>query len=167
MCLHCSGPIASRGPKRDAAVKFCSRNCAFGNRRAQSAADGTGRLTKDCETCGTPFTYYKSVRPLAAYCSMSCKSIGHSKKLTGRILDVYGRAATFRKAIRTKFLDRCALCGWDIAPNDVCHIVARKNGGKNVAENVVMLCPNHHRLFDRGLIPVERVLAARPKCLRT
>lgn len=115
--------------------------------------------------CGTPFTYYKSVRPLAAYCSASCKSIGHSRKLTGRMLDVYGRAATFRKAIRTKFLDRCAVCGWDEGPNDVAHILARKDGGADTLENVLMLCPNHHRLFDTGRITVAQVMAARPNCL--
>jgi predicted restriction endonuclease len=76
-------------------------------------------------------------------------------------LDVYGRAATFRKAIRTKFLDRCAICGWDEAPNDVAHIVAKKDGGDDSLENVVMLCPNHHRLFDRGEIPVADIIAAR------
>jgi predicted restriction endonuclease len=80
-------------------------------------------------------------------------------------LDTYGRSATFRKAIRTKFIDRCAICGWDEAPNDVAHIVARKNGGTDTLDNVVMLCPNHHRLFDTGRITAEQIIAARPSCL--
>jgi 5-methylcytosine-specific restriction endonuclease McrA len=129
----------------------------------RNARNGTGRLTKACEICGTEFSYYASVRPQAAYCSRSCKSIGH--KLTGRILYGKNSPSTFRKAIRVKFLDRCAICGWDEAPCDVCHIVARKHGGENAYDNVLMLCPNHHRLFDCGRIPVDAVLAARPNCL--
>jgi predicted restriction endonuclease len=87
--------------------------------------------------------------------------------MTGRrYVDTYTSRATFRVMIRREFLDRCAICGWDEAPNDVAHIVARKHGGSDALDNVVMLCPNHHRLFDTGRIPVEDVLAARQNCLR-
>jgi len=86
--------------------------------------------------------------------------------MTGRrYVSEYTSDGTFRVLARREFIDRCALCGWDLAPNDVCHVVARKNGGPNTVDNVVMLCPNHHRLFDRGAIPVEEVLAARANCL--
>jgi predicted restriction endonuclease len=102
------------------------------------------------------------MRPQAAYCSMSCKSTGHSRKLTGRILYGKNSPSTFRKAIRAKFLDRCAVCGWDEAPCDVAHIVP----GVHEFENVVMLCPNHHRLFDRGQISPDEVRAARVTILR-
>jgi predicted restriction endonuclease len=73
--------------------------------------------------------------------------------------------STWNKSIRRFFLDRCAVCGWDKAPNDVAHIIARKDGGADVLENVVMLCPNHHRLFDRDQISTEEIIAARKNCL--
>jgi 5-methylcytosine-specific restriction endonuclease McrA len=163
-CLHCGNPVPDRGPKRVAAAKFCSNACKFAAQRARSALDGTGRLTKACEVCGTKFSYYASVRPQAAYCSASCKSTGHSRRLYG-VLSPSGKGSTYRKGIRGKFLDRCALCGWNEGPNDVAHIVARKDGGANTFENVIMLCPNHHRLFDSGQIAVEAIRAARPNCL--
>lgn len=125
------------------------------------------RQTKACEICGTEFSYYPTVRRNAKYCSQECKGIGHSATMTGRrpSLGVYTSCATFRAMARVEFLDRCAVCGWDEAPNDVCHIIARRDGGSDTLENVVMLCPNHHRLFDRGQIAIDRIRAARANCV--
>jgi predicted restriction endonuclease len=86
--------------------------------------------------------------------------------MTGRVQQNYRLTSTFRKAIRRSFADRCAICDWDGAPCDVCHIIARKNGGTDTLSNVVMLCPNHHRRFDLGLIPVEVIRRARETVLR-
>jgi len=101
------------------------------------------------------------------YCSKECRRIGHAKAMTGRRPSngVYTSPSTFRMMIRREFHDRCAICGWNLAPCDVCHIEARKNGGYDTLENVVMLCPNHHRLFDLGKIPVETIREARLKTL--
>ena len=92
---------------------------------------------------------------------MSCKSTGHARKLTGRVQPHFGDRATFTKSMRRFLPPQCALCGWSEAPCDVAHIVAKKHGGENKLENVVMLCPNHHRMFDTGKIPIEQVQAAR------
>jgi predicted restriction endonuclease len=79
---------------------------------------------------------------------------------------VYTSPSTFRAMIRREFHDRCAICGWDETPCDVAHIEARKNGGYDSIENVTMLCPNHHRKFDLGLIPVALIRSARENVLR-
>ena len=152
----------SRGPKRDATVIYCSRKCS---RRDQVAKSGA-RITKPCAVCGDPFTYYTSARPNATYCSLTCKNRAYNQSRAGRIQDEFHRASTFRKSMRRFFHDRCAICGWDLAPCDVAHIVDRRNGGEDVLENVVMLCPNHHRLFDLGKIPAEQVRKSRAKILR-
>jgi len=159
--LNCGDPVADRGPKRVARAKFCSNACKFAYQRAVNIENGTGRLTKTCEVCATPFTYYRSVRPNAAFCSLSCRSIVHSGKLKGRIQEVFKDRATFTKSMRRFLPSECAICGWGEASCDVCHIIARKAGGPDLLENVVMLCPNHHRMFDCGLIPVEDVRQAR------
>lgn len=166
-CLHCDGPILSRGPKRDAQVIYCSVKCLRDHERVLNTAAGRAPVTKPCEECGTPFTYYASMRPQAAYCSMSCKSKGHARKMAGRVQTAYGLNATFRKSMRRFLYDRCAICGWDTTPCDVAHIVGRKDGGTDTLDNVTMLCPNHHRAFDLGLIPVEAIHASRLQVLRT
>ena len=165
-CLHCAGPIASRGPKRDAKVMYCSNACKRSAQHERNEQAGISRQTRNCETCGKPFTYYRSMRPQATYCSMSCKSIGHSRKLTGRPPRPGSSRATFGKSVRRFFYDRCAICGWDETPNDIAHIEARMNGGPDRLENVTILCPNHHRKYDLGLIPVEVIRDTRASVLR-
>lgn len=164
-CLHCDGLIESRGPKRDAAAMFCSIACRGAHQKAQSVAAGK-IISTNCETCGTPITFYASMRPKGAYCSISCKSIAHSARITGRIQDEFHRNSTFRKSMRRFLHDRCAICGWAEAPCDVAHVVGRGSGGANILENVTMLCPNHHRMFDCGLISVEEVRATRANVLK-
>jgi predicted restriction endonuclease len=46
----------------------------------------------------------------------------------------------------------CVICGWSEASIDVCHIIPKNCGGTDTFDNVVVLCPNHHRMFDNGLI---------------
>lgn len=40
---------------------------------------------------------------------------------------------------------------------DVHHIVPREDGGTNRDDNLIVLCPVHHRLADRGAIPKKRL----------
>ncbi len=39
---------------------------------------------------------------------------------------------------------------------DVHHIVPREDGGTNRDDNLIVLCPVHHRLADRGAIPKKK-----------
>lgn len=164
-CRHCGGPIQSRGPKRDAAAIFCSVECRAKWSVEQSIQAGK-IVTISCATCGKQVTFYASMRPQGRYCSARCKSIGHSRVLTGRIQEDFGRDSTFRKSMRRFFYDRCALCGWDEAPCDIAHITGLGNGGSNTLDNVTVLCPNHHRMYDAGLIDFEQVRATRDRILR-
>jgi len=41
----------------------------------------------------------------------------------------------------------CVVCGWNLTPNDRHRLVA---GGAYSIDNVVLLCPNHHRLAHQG-----------------
>lgn len=40
---------------------------------------------------------------------------------------------------------------------DMAHIIARKDGGKWHPSNMIFLCPNHHRLFDRDKLTTEEL----------
>jgi len=40
---------------------------------------------------------------------------------------------------------------------DVHHIISREEGGTNRDNNLIVLCPVHHRLADRGAIPRKRL----------
>lgn len=47
--------------------------------------------------------------------------------------------------------ERCQICGYAISV-DVHHLVPRSKGGSDDLENLVVLCPNHHREADTGLL---------------
>lgn len=93
--------------------------------------------------------------------------MAHSTKMRGRQPSggVYVSDASFRNTIRSRFVDVCAVCGWTETTNDVCHIVPRKRGGENTFENIVMLCPNHHRMLDSGKMTRDEVRAVRHRCI--
>jgi len=51
---------------------------------------------------------------------------------------------------------KCAVCGFDEIV-EVHHIIPRALGGKDYPENLVLLCPNHHALVDRGMLLVKDI----------
>lgn len=46
----------------------------------------------------------------------------------------------------------CSRCGWDKEICDIHHIIPKKQGGTDEHINLTYLCPNCHRLADRGHI---------------
>lgn len=46
-----------------------------------------------------------------------------------------------------KFGIPCLICGWNEARCDIHHIVERKNGGQEDYKNLILVCPNCHRVI--------------------
>ncbi|MCK5247451.1 HNH endonuclease [Candidatus Bipolaricaulota bacterium] len=61
---------------------------------------------------------------------------------------------SIRAAVISAQRGRCALCGVT-HPVDFHHIVPRHSGGLNDADNLVLLCRNHHHLADSGVLSPE------------
>lgn len=177
-CLECGNVIPWRaGIKAREQAKFCGNPCKLAWQKRNPARPRAPRETCPCATCGSPVSYLPSQRgasrdgrSAAVYCSRKCFGLGHSKTMTGRRPSngIYASHHVFRQMMRLQvFHDRCAICGWAEAPCDVCHIVARRGDpSRDDPENITMLCPNHHRMYDRGLIPVDEVRATRANVLR-
>ena len=52
----------------------------------------------------------------------------------------------------------CYICGWNKATIDVHHIYPTKLGGKSNIQNLVSLCPNHHRIVhNKQLYTIEKI----------
>lgn len=51
---------------------------------------------------------------------------------------------------------KCAICGFDEVI-EVHHIIPRRIGGTDELENLIVLCPNHHSLADRGMIVINKL----------
>lgn len=118
-------------------AKFCSLSCC-----AKYGNESRILLDMVCKHCGNKF---KSSNKNTKYCSNSCKQKNYRAK----------RKHTSNKdrLLLNKIRDLpCEICGWNICVRDVHHIKSVKDGGKNEENNLISLCPNHHRMADYGLI---------------
>lgn len=52
----------------------------------------------------------------------------------------------------------CELCGWKEASRDLHHIIPVSSGGKNETNNLISVCPNHHRMIHKNLISKDTLL---------
>lgn len=50
----------------------------------------------------------------------------------------------------------CQICGFDRYV-ELCHLIPKRIGGGHSIENIVLLCPNHHKILDNGLLNREEV----------
>lgn len=48
----------------------------------------------------------------------------------------------------------CKKCGWNKDVCDVAHLKPKKDGGEYKESNLIPLCPNCHRLFDKGKLKI-------------
>lgn len=51
----------------------------------------------------------------------------------------------------------CEWCEEWVDTPEIHHITPRSEGGKNIAENLIVLCPNCHRKADRGIISKSKL----------
>jgi 5-methylcytosine-specific restriction endonuclease McrA len=112
------------------------------------------RVLVECAICGTQIARkLSSVRQgQDAACSARCRHILVANKLRGRNLSLPKSLALRRDKAR------CRICGFDTMV-EVHHIIARRHSGPDTLDNLITLCPNHHTMADRGLIPVEELRA--------
>ena len=58
-------------------------------------------------------------------------------------------------SIRNLLLNsKCEICHFD-RYLELCHIIPKRIGGNDKPENKLILCPNHHKLLDWGLLNNE------------
>ena len=138
ICKTCSREFEAdmREHKRGNA-HYCSISCA-------AKATRSLNYSQSCKHCGNLFN---SASKYARYCSKSCKSKNYTMKSKGDI-----SMKTFHKIFKN---NPCEICSWDIATCDLHHIIPVAQGGKNILENLICVCPNHHRMIHRNLIPKE------------
>jgi len=147
---------------------YCNTICRNKNQSINPTHGKPSKTEGKCLICGALFIYNLSMRPNAVACSKACRSIWHGQQATGKLFKYgnYSCVQTFRQMARKIFLPECAICGWNDASCDVCHIIASKNGGEDTFDNVVLLCPNHHRVYDAGKIHMKEIVAARKRILK-
>jgi HNH endonuclease len=170
-CEWC-GKSVYRQPSTRQKHTYCSRTCS---NQAQSkllhehpelrTAKG---VALKCQNCG--HEYY--VKPNRAAQSKFCSRACHNSYRFGRPRASYvhrdttgdknpnyrgtANKTTGRQTAFRSFPKVCMICGFDVVVT-VHHIIPRRLGGTNELENLVVLCPNHHAMADKGLISVDEL----------
>ena len=150
---------------------YCSHECYYEARRRGFYPREKQGIVKTCPICKKEFYVFKSQINRRETCSRRCKNIRqmikHARKRKLRfekdITKNKYRRRDMRRWLKELGGEQCELCGWDEAPVDICHIIPRKEGGETILSNVVFLCPNHHRMYDSGLIQREHLAALAQK----
>jgi hypothetical protein len=86
-----------------------------------------------------------------------------SQSKSRSIADRYNRNEWLAESLKSYYMHRCQVCGNDFLPtygasySESHHIQYLRDGGPDISGNVVVLCPNHHRIihatnaeFDRS-----------------
>ena len=115
-----------------------------------------------CPICGQAFTP-KSGR--GVYCSPKCARQAQTERRIDYIHKRVKGKAKQNINLYYAFDFSCAICGWtlgnwDYGPscgNEWHHIVPVSEGGTNNEENLVLLCPNCHKMAHAGMITREEL----------
>jgi hypothetical protein len=67
-----------------------------------------------------------------------------------------------RSVLRQLGITACEICG-ETRAIDFCHIKPAASGGPISAQNCLVLCPNHHRLYDSDSLITQELAKIQPK----
>lgn len=118
--------------------KYCSLSCS--GRKAYSKTKGYETV---CKHCGKPF---KSKSVNSKYCSNLCKQKNY------RIKSKFDNGLSIKTIYRHFPIKHCEICNWSETTCDLHHVLPVSKGGKNEVNNLISVCPNHHRLIHKNLI---------------
>lgn len=135
--------------------KHCSLKCANSRPMTQERLDkiknGVNVYYENqeyhyiCEKCGKEFVRKVPIKAGRHIHCNDCKlQRVHVKKDPQSLLDLSSRTVS-------KILYRahcsCSICGWNESTCDIHHIVPKSKGGTNDADNLIIVCPNCHRVI--------------------
>jgi hypothetical protein len=124
-------------------AKYCSLSCSSKNIRKNQE-----KIIKSCVVCNE---HYETKDKNSKYCSSICKQRHYREKLRkddNLSMKTYNRV--FKKI-------GCEICGWNESTTDLHHIIPVSEGGINELNNLINVCPNHHRMIHKNLISEDKI----------
>ena len=155
MCLNCGEKFYAK-PNfiKKGRAKYCSVKC-YSEFKGRAYPQKYPHFKK-CGECQKEFEILSFKYRERKYCSQSCAAIHSNKKRAGiryKNIDKINLETSFRANLISKYGKICMVPGCDYKKFvDAHHIVSRSNGGQHFVKNGILLCPNHHREADNGLI---------------
>ena len=122
---------------------------------------------KKCPICGNNFTPSANSQK---YCSLICARKAETEKNISHIKSRNKDRQTIDKKLIDAYYHKCAICNWSI-PSwkpfykkhepmnglQYHHIIPVSEGGNNNSENIILLCPNCHKMAHAGLITIDEL----------
>lgn len=150
-CLHCGTKTTN--------PKFCSKNCAA---KMNNKLHPKRSLTNTCKSCSKPIasdrTYCQECYQLKKvdYNSLTLKQLEQDKGSRNRYATV---VRSHSRSVLAKVKERkCQICGYSTYV-ECCHIkpvssfdLSTTLSIVNSPDNLIWLCPNHHKELDLGLL---------------
>jgi len=137
-------------------IRYCSTSCRA---RAQER-----RQPFTCRQCGV----MEMARPATAEKRVLCSTCSAPTNPIRTLFDgSTHRIGTHppRRLLSAGYYENaCAICREDRYV-ELAHIIPQADGGSGEPWNILSLCPNHHRYFDKGLLRPDEIDCIREKCL--
>ena len=148
--------------------RFCCKSCSisFGNKQRskesrlllnKKISKGLKKYNKEnpyipkeykyiCEKCGKEFISTKIKNGRHIHCNDCKRKTVHFKDINNisSIKDLSKRTIT-KLLYRAK--KGCSICGWNESTCDIHHILEKHNGGTDEMSNLILVCPNCHRII--------------------
>lgn len=132
--------------------RFCSKECS-----SKGKSPGGRRIKYNFLTRELLEEQYlkknKTLLTIAKEYDVSYHNI-HDRVRTFGLLKGKNPYKSYKTLVYGKYSGKCKICGWKEGRCDIHHIVERKDGGTNDITNLVLLCPNHHRLWHEGKLKI-------------
>lgn len=147
--------------------RFCSKSCAISftnkNRKIdrkqinKKISEGLQKYNKEhpkeiiyynyiCEKCGKEFKSKKIKNGRHIHCNDCKRKVVHFKNI-----DSLTSIKDLSKRTISKIFERsnkgCSICGWNESTCDIHHIIPKSKGGNNDNDNLIIVCPNCHRII--------------------
>lgn len=119
---------------------------------------------KLCKQCGKEIP--ETRRATAKFCSLRCQRINSSIRRIGYIAKRVHGIQKYKSDVLCAYDSKCAICGWRMSDklvscktgvqysygNEIHHIVPVCEGGKDRFDNLILLCPNCHKMAHAEII---------------
>lgn len=127
---------------------------------------------KACAVCGKAIPPERKGRNVK-YCSEYCARKAEKRPYMGAISKRANNHNAIALQVYAAYNCKCAICNWQATEetisyrgkiqyahgNEIHHITPIREGGGDGWRNVILLCPNHHKQADMGILSREALEA--------
>lgn len=140
--------IPERALKRDRGI-YCSQDCFYKAKIKYGKRDQIVTLYQQGKT-------YQEIGQQLGIVPATVGGQIYRMKLADRygdgIVAPTGHKSSLINILKKHYgIEQCELCDYSRAV-EVAHITEKRNGGRLIASNCILLCPNCHYLFDYGVL---------------